>query len=53
LISDEVFVSYEKFHLPEEEIEMITFLRQSIEEQYSIEPKIGLRVTFRYGSGKK
>lgn len=39
--------------MPEDEIEMMTFFRQSLEEQYALEPKSGHRVIIRYSNGKK
>jgi hypothetical protein len=48
-----VFVNYEKFHMHEDDVEMITFLRQSLEEQFATEPKGGHRVILRFSSGKK
>lgn len=48
-----MFVNYEKFHMPEDDVEMITFLRQSLEEQFAAELKNGHRVIFRFSNGKK
>ena len=32
---------------------MLTFLKESLAEQYATEPKSGMKVLFRYNSGKK
>jgi hypothetical protein len=30
-MSEDVYVDYEKFHMPEDEVEMVEFMKQSLE----------------------
>ena len=53
MIGEEVEVNYEKFQYPPEEIEMLTFMQQSLQEQYAQPIEVGRAVTIRHSGGKK
>lgn len=38
-MNEQVFVNYSKFHIEEDDVEMIQFMKQSLEQQFKSEPK--------------
>lgn len=52
-MNEQVFVNYSKFHIEEDDVEMMQFMKQSLEEQFKSEPKEGKLVILRYPNGKK
>ena len=52
-MSEEVFINYDKFQLSLDQIEMIEFMKQSLEQSFKNMPKEGVPVAIRYPNGKK
>ena len=52
-MGEEVFVNYSKFHLAEQQVEMAQFMKQSLEDQFKVQPKEGTLVIIRHPNGKK
>lgn len=46
-------MNYQKFHIHEDELELVDFMKQSLEDQFKDEPTEGKLVIFRYSNGKK
>ena len=46
-------VFFDKFHLDPEDIEMITAIRMTLEEEFKKEHENGTEVIFRHPNGKK